>query len=88
MKALWLARLARPDIFKSINDLATKVQKWTRVHDKKLLRLIQYLQHSLDYRLTAVCEMMLMSCGSNCSLMPTLAVTSRTSGLPQVAIWY
>ena len=55
MKALWLARLARPDILKPINDLATKVQKWTRVHDKKLLRLIQYIQHSLDYRLTAVC---------------------------------
>ena len=55
MKALWLARLARPDILKPINDLATKVQKWTRVHDKKLLRLVQYIQHSLEYRLTAVC---------------------------------
>ena len=36
--------------------LATKVQAWTRVHDKKLLRLIQYLQYSLDYRLTASCQ--------------------------------
>ena len=56
MKALWLARLSRPDILKPINDLATKVQAWTRVHDKKLLRLIQYLQYSLDYRLTASCQ--------------------------------
>ena len=55
MKALWLARLAHPDILKPIHDLATKVQKWTRMHDKKLWRLIQYLQHSLNYRLAAVC---------------------------------
>ena len=51
MKALWLARLSRPDILKPINDLATRVQKWTKNEDKKLLRLIQYLQHSKNYRL-------------------------------------
>ena len=51
MKALWLARLSRPDILKPINDLATKVQKWTKAEDKKLLRLIQYLEHSKTYRL-------------------------------------
>ena len=28
----------------------------TRVRDKKLLRLLQYLQYSLDYRLTASCQ--------------------------------
>ena len=42
MKALWLGRLARPDIIKSINDLATKVQSWSRGDNKKVLRLIQY----------------------------------------------
>ena len=41
MKALWLGRLARPDIIKPINDLATKVQSWSRGDDKKVLRLIQ-----------------------------------------------
>ena len=51
MTALWLARLSHPDILKPINDLATKVQKWTKDEDKKLLRLIQYLQHSKHYRL-------------------------------------
>ena len=44
MKALWLGRLARPDIIKPINDLATKVQSWSRGDDKKVLRLIQYIQ--------------------------------------------
>ena len=40
MKALWLGRLARPDIVKPIRDLATHVQKWSRNHDKQLHRLV------------------------------------------------
>ncbi len=50
-KALWLGRLARPDIVKPINDLATKVQSWSRAEDKKLLRLIQYIAATPHYRL-------------------------------------
>ena len=38
MKSLWLARLARPDILRPINELATRVQRWTRADDKKVLR--------------------------------------------------
>ena len=51
MKALWLGRLARPDIVKPINDLATKVQCWSRAEDKKLLRLAQYIAAIPHYRL-------------------------------------
>eukprot|EP00435_Cladocopium_sp_Y103_P068276 s2538_g31.t1 len=51
MKALWLGRLARPDIVKPINDLATKVQAWTPAEDKKLLRLISYIDSTPHYRL-------------------------------------
>ena len=51
MKALWLGRLSRPDIVKPINDLATKVQNWSRAEDKKLLRLIQYIAATPHYRL-------------------------------------
>ena len=51
MKALWLGRLARPDIIKPINDLATKVQCWSRAEDKKLLRLIHYISATPHYRL-------------------------------------
>ena len=54
MKALWLGRLARPDILKPINDLATKVQAWTKADDKKLLRLIQYIHTTPHYRLAGV----------------------------------
>lgn len=51
MKALWFGRLARPDIVKPFNDLATKVQSWSRAEDKKLLRLIQYVSATPQYRL-------------------------------------
>ena len=36
MKALWLGRLARPDIIKPIGDMATQVQKWSRNNDKSI----------------------------------------------------
>ena len=38
MKAFWLGRLARPDIIKPMNDLATKVQLWTASLAKSLLK--------------------------------------------------
>eukprot|EP00973_Karenia_brevis_P067137 9336871-Karenia_brevis.AAC.1 len=43
MKALWLARLARPDIAKTINDLSCKITNWTRNDDKHLFRLYCYI---------------------------------------------
>ena len=46
MKALWLGRLARPDIIKPIEDLATQVQKWSRNSDRQLHRLICYVNTS------------------------------------------
>ena len=56
MKALWLGRLARPDIIKPINDLATKVQSWSRADDKKVLRLIQYIASTPHYRLVGTIQ--------------------------------
>ena len=51
MKDLWLGRLARPDIVNVISDLATKVQCWSKNEDKKLFRLICYLNSTCHYRL-------------------------------------
>ena len=48
---LWLGRLSRPDIIKPINDLATRVQSWSRGDDKRLPRLIQYIDSTPHYRL-------------------------------------
>ena len=43
MKALWLARLARPDIYFVVTRLASFVSRWTKWHDKVMHRLISYL---------------------------------------------
>ena len=51
MKALWLGRLARPDIVKPIGDVASCVQKWSRNNDKQLHRLICYINTTKTYRL-------------------------------------
>ena len=51
MKALWLGRLARPDIVKPNGDLAAHVQKWSRNNDKQLHRLICYINSSKTHRL-------------------------------------
>ena len=45
-----------PDIIKPINDLATKVQSWSRGDDKKVLRLIQYIASTPHYRLVGTIQ--------------------------------
>ena len=51
MKDLWLGRLARPDLQKPIGDLSSKVTCWTRNDDKKLHRLMCYLNTSVNHAL-------------------------------------
>ena len=51
MKDLWVGRLARPDIIQIVSDLATKVQAWSKNEDKRLYRLICYLNSTLHYKL-------------------------------------
>ena len=46
MRALWLSRLARPDISFIITRLASKVSRWDRFDDRQLLRCISYLHHA------------------------------------------
>ncbi|CAE7545185.1 RE1 [Symbiodinium sp. CCMP2592] len=48
MKALWLARLSRPDLMKSISDLTRRVTKWSVADDKRLRRLMAYLKGAPD----------------------------------------
>ena len=58
MKALWLGRLARPDTIKPINDLATKVQSWSKRDDERLLQLMQYINinSTPQYRLVGTVQ--------------------------------
>ena len=51
MKALWLGRLARPDIVKPIGDMATCSQKWSRNNDRQMSRLISYINTTVNHRL-------------------------------------
>ena len=48
LKALYLARLARPDLLYSVNALAREVTKWTAACDKRLHRLMSYIHHTRD----------------------------------------
>jgi len=51
MKSLWLGRLSRPDVQKPIGDLATHVQCWSKNDDRRLFRLICYINSTKDFRL-------------------------------------
>ena len=50
MNCLYLARIGRPDILWSLNNLARAVTKWTKACDKRLNRLISYVHHTCEYR--------------------------------------
>ena len=46
LKALWFARLTRPDLYWTINHLARQVTKWNVACDKRLKRLNAYIHHT------------------------------------------
>ena len=88
MKALWLGRLARPDIIKPINDLATKVQSWSRGDDKKVLRLIQYIASTPHYRLVGTIQDKPEDLELRLLSMPTSPATDQLHAQPPVAFWF
>ena len=51
MKVLWAALLARPDLLRAVNHLATKVTKWTSKCDSMMGRLMGYIQNTLHLRM-------------------------------------
>ena len=44
LQCLYLALIGRPDIVWSLNKLARSITKWTKARDKRLSRLISYIQ--------------------------------------------
>ena len=50
LKCLYLARIGRPDILWSVNELARSITKWTKACDKRLNRLISYIHHTCEYK--------------------------------------
>ena len=47
-KVLYAARLARFDLLRAIGMLSTMITKWDLTCDKKLHRIIAYINNSLD----------------------------------------
>ena len=47
MKVMCAARMARPDFLRTIAYLARYLTKWTEDRDKKLHRLVAYVNNSL-----------------------------------------
>ena len=50
LKFLYWARIGRPDILWSVNNLARSITKWTKACDKRLNRLISYIHHTCEYK--------------------------------------
>ena len=48
LKCLYLARIGRPDIVWSVNKIARSITKWTKACDKRLNRLISYINHTCE----------------------------------------
>ena len=50
LKCFYLARIGRPDILWSVNELARSITKWTEASDKRLSRLISYIHRTNEYK--------------------------------------
>ena len=50
LKCLYLARIGRPDILWSVDQIARSITKWTNACDKRLSRLISYIHHTCEYK--------------------------------------
>ena len=53
MKIMYAARMARPDLIRTISFLARFLTKWDDHMDKRLQRLMSYIHHSYSYRMYA-----------------------------------
>ena len=50
LKCMYLARIGRPDILRSVNKLARAFTKWTRACDKRFARLISYIHLTCEFK--------------------------------------
>ena len=49
MKILYGARVARPDLLRAVCGLASDITRWTKACDKRLFRLMYYIDSTVDY---------------------------------------
>ena len=50
LKCLYLARIGRPQIPRSVNKLARAVTNWTRACDRRLARLISFIHYTSEFK--------------------------------------
>ena len=50
LKCLCWARIGRPYILWSVNNLARALTEWTKACDKRLARLISYIHHTSEFK--------------------------------------
>merc|ERR1712039_873400 len=48
MTTMYAARMAKPEMLRCVNMLATQLTRWTDLEDKKLHRAMSYLYHRSD----------------------------------------
>ena len=82
LKALYVARLGRPDILWTVNYLARHVTKWTKACDRRLHRLISYMHHTAHH--TQMCFVGDNQSNVNwlCFVMPVLQGNWKTPSPP------
>ena len=49
LNCLYMARIGRPDTLWSVNKLARSVTKWTQARDRRLAKLISYINNTDDF---------------------------------------
>ena len=52
MKVFYAARLARFDLLRAVANLARYTTKWSREMDLRLMKFMQYIKSTLDFRQT------------------------------------
>ena len=64
VKCLHLARIGRPDILWSVNELARAATKWSKACDKRLAHLVSYIHHTCEFRQYCYVENIAKQCRS------------------------
>jgi hypothetical protein len=50
MKIMYIARFARPDLLRAVGVLTTMITKWDALCDRKLFRIIRYINGTVSWR--------------------------------------
>ena len=50
MTIMYIARFARPDLLRAVGALTTMVTRWDELCDRKLFRIVRYINGTVDWR--------------------------------------